>query len=69
MMDTTEQDAAIRPGHQDVLIVVDVQYDFLPGGALPVKDGDQVIAPINRLATHFAHVVLTQDWHTPEYPC
>ena len=50
---------------EDVLIVIDVQYDFLPGGALAVKDGDQVIAPINALAKRFAHVVLTQDWHTP----
>lgn len=62
MMDAREE-AAIRPGRDDVLVVVDVQHDFLPGGALPVKHGDQVIAPINRLATHFAHVVLTQDWH------
>ena len=55
----------IRPGQDDVFIVVDVQYDFLPGGALAVKDSDQVIAPINALAKRFPHVVLTQDWHTP----
>jgi nicotinamidase/pyrazinamidase len=42
---------------------VDVQHDFLPGGALAVPDGDAVIAPINRLARAFRHVVLTQDWH------
>ncbi|MBJ6126164.1 bifunctional nicotinamidase/pyrazinamidase [Microvirga splendida] len=53
----------IRPGDDDVLIVVDVQYDFLPGGALAVPDGDAVIRPINRLAKAFRHVVLTQDWH------
>jgi nicotinamidase/pyrazinamidase len=53
----------IRPGESDVLIVVDVQHDFLPGGALAVPDGDAVIAPINRLARAFRHVVLTQDWH------
>lgn len=47
----------------DVLVVVDVQYDFLPGGALAVPDGDAVIEPINRLARLFRHVVLTQDWH------
>jgi nicotinamidase/pyrazinamidase len=47
----------------DVLIVVDVQYDFLPGGALAVPDGAAVIAPINALAGRFSHVVLTQDWH------
>lgn len=48
---------------RDVLIAVDVQYDFLPGGALAVPDGDAVIAPINRLAKAFPHMVLTQDWH------
>ena len=47
----------------DVLIVVDVQNDFLPGGALAVPDGNAVIEPINALAQRFAHVVLTQDWH------
>lgn len=47
----------------DVLIVVDVQVDFLPGGALAVPDGDAVLAPINALGRRFAHVVLTQDWH------
>jgi nicotinamidase/pyrazinamidase len=53
----------IKPGEDDVLIVVDVQYDFLPGGALAVPEGDAVIPPINRLAKGFRHVVLTQDWH------
>lgn len=48
---------------QDALIVIDVQYDFLPGGSLAVKDGDRIIPIINRLATHFGVVVLTQDWH------
>ncbi len=48
-----------------VLIIVDVQNDFLPGGALAVPDGDAVIAPINALAEMFDHVVLTQDWHPP----
>ncbi len=47
----------------DVLIVVDVQVDFLPGGALAVPDGDAVVAPINRLGAAFPEVVLTQDWH------
>jgi nicotinamidase/pyrazinamidase len=54
---------ATEPGHDDVLIVVDVQYDFLPGGALAVPDGDAVIAPINALAQRFRHVMMTQDWH------
>jgi nicotinamidase/pyrazinamidase len=55
----------LKPADRDVLIVVDVQYDFLSGGALAVKEGDEVIAPINALAARFAHVVLTQDWHPP----
>jgi nicotinamidase/pyrazinamidase len=50
-------------GDDDVLLVIDVQNDFCPGGRLAVAGGDQVVAPINRLAAKFAHVVLTQDWH------
>jgi nicotinamidase/pyrazinamidase len=57
--------ARIKPGAEDVLIVVDVQKCFVPGGTLPVKEGDQIIALINRLARGFPSVVLTQDWHTP----
>jgi nicotinamidase/pyrazinamidase len=58
-------DRRIRPSPTDVLLVVDVQNCFMPGGTLPVKGGDEVIPIINRLAPAFAHVVLTQDWHTP----
>jgi nicotinamidase/pyrazinamidase len=47
----------------DVLIVIDVQNDFCPGGALAVADGDAVLDPIHRLASLFQHIVLTQDWH------
>jgi nicotinamidase/pyrazinamidase len=47
----------------DVLIVIDVQNDFCPGGALAVPDGDAVIGPIRSIAALFSHVVLTQDWH------
>lgn len=47
----------------DVLLIVDVQNDFLPGGALPVPDGDAVVGPCCDLAAKFSHVVLTQDWH------
>ena len=54
-----------RPGSDSVLLVVDVQNDFCPGGALAVSDGDAVVPVINRLAEQFAHVVLTQDWHPP----
>ncbi len=53
----------MQPLPNDMLLVVDVQQDFLPGGTLAVPDGDAVIAPINRLGTMFAHVLLTQDWH------
>src|SRR5271154_2592755 len=48
---------------KDILLVIDVQNDFCPGGALAVADGDAVIGPIHRLAPKFDHVVLTQDWH------
>jgi nicotinamidase/pyrazinamidase len=51
----------------DVLIVIDVQNDFCPGGALAVADGDAVIEPIHNLAVKFDHIVLTQDWHTPAH--
>jgi nicotinamidase/pyrazinamidase len=47
----------------DVLIVVDVQNDFCPGGGLAVPDGDAVVPEINRLIAAHDHVVLTQDWH------
>jgi nicotinamidase/pyrazinamidase len=48
---------------QDLLLVVDVQNDFCPGGALSVPHGDEIVLPINALARRFEHVVLTQDWH------
>jgi nicotinamidase/pyrazinamidase len=49
--------------NDDVLLVIDVQNDFCPGGALAVADGDAVVPVVNRLAERFDHVVLTQDWH------
>jgi nicotinamidase/pyrazinamidase len=52
---------------QDVLIVVDVQNDFCPGGALAVAEGDAVIEPIHRIAPRFEHIVLTQDWHPADH--
>src|SRR5436309_10589135 len=55
----------IKPGAQDVLLVIDVQNCFTPGGSLAVKDGDAIVPLINRLARAFEHVVLTQEWHTP----
>jgi nicotinamidase/pyrazinamidase len=53
----------ILVGERDVLLVVDVQNDFCPGGRLAVPHGDEVIPVINDLARKFPHVVLTQDWH------
>jgi nicotinamidase/pyrazinamidase len=50
---------------QDVLLVVDIQNDFCPEGRLAVPRGDEVVPLINRLASWFKHVVLTQDWHPP----
>jgi nicotinamidase/pyrazinamidase len=47
----------------EMLLVIDVQNDFMPGGALAVAHGDEVVPVINRLARSFGHVVLTQDWH------
>ncbi|MBN9693351.1 MAG: bifunctional nicotinamidase/pyrazinamidase [Verrucomicrobia bacterium] len=49
------------------LILVDLQNDFLPGGALAVPDGDAVIPVVNRLQPHFDYVVATQDWHPPDH--
>ena len=59
------QAAKIKPGPRDVLLVVDVQNDFIPGGALPVNEGDAIVPLVNKLAAGFEHVILTQDWHTP----
>ena len=53
----------IQPDDNDLLLIIDVQNDFCPGGALAVADGDAVVPVINRLAERFDHVVLTQDWH------
>ena len=50
-------------GSERCLIVVDVQYDFMPGGALAVPKGDEVVPVINALLPRFENVVLTQDWH------
>jgi nicotinamidase/pyrazinamidase len=52
------------PKSTDCLIVVDVQNDFCPGGALEVKHGDEIVPLVNQLARKFENVVLTQDWHT-----
>jgi nicotinamidase/pyrazinamidase len=60
---------SIQPS--DALIVVDIQNDFLPGGALPVAEGDRIITPVNQLMEKFndhgGRVILTQDWHPPDH--
>jgi nicotinamidase/pyrazinamidase len=50
---------------RDLLLVIDVQNDFCPGGALAVADGDAVVPAIASLMPRFAHVAFTQDWHPP----
>jgi nicotinamidase/pyrazinamidase len=62
-----EQPMALTQGPRDVLIVVDVQNDFLPGGSLAVAGGNEIIAPIERLAQRFSNVVMTQDWHPADH--
>ena len=49
------------------LILVDLQYDFMPGGSLAVARGDETVAIANRLLPHFSTVVATQDWHPQDH--
>ena len=56
--------ASIKIDDTSALLVIDVQNCFLPGGSLAVKEGDQIVPIINKLAKGFANVVMTQDWHT-----
>ena len=55
----------LTPNPGDVLLVIDVQNDFCPGGGLAVPEGDSVVPVINRIGPAFGQVVLTQDWHPP----
>ena len=57
----------MRPGPDDCLLVIDVQNDFMPGGALAVPRGDEIVPVVNQLARMFSHVVLTQDWHPADH--
>lgn len=57
--------APVTPGANAVLLVIDVQNCFIPGGTLAVADGDAIIPLINTLGQKFDNVVFTQDWHTP----
>jgi nicotinamidase/pyrazinamidase len=64
-----EKDIGIGPN--DGLVIIDVQKDFMPGGALPVLEGDLIVPGINKLIARFHatgnSIVLTQDWHTPDH--
>jgi nicotinamidase/pyrazinamidase len=51
----------------DLLLVIDVQRDFCPGGRLAIADGDAVVPAINQIAGSFEHIVLTQDWHPADH--
>ncbi|MEW5766018.1 MAG: bifunctional nicotinamidase/pyrazinamidase [bacterium] len=52
-------------GNKEALLIIDVQNDFCPGGALPVPEGDRIVPLINRLTKAFDIVIATQDWHPP----
>lgn len=54
-------------GDSDLLLAVDMQNDFCPGGALAVPGGDEILPLINRIGRRFAHVALTQDWHPRDH--
>lgn len=56
-----------RPTDQAVLLVVDVQNDFCPGGGLAVPRGDEIVPVVNWVGRLFRHVVLTQDWHPADH--
>jgi len=55
----------LKPAANAALIVVDVQNCFVTGGTLPVAKGEEVVPVINRIASAFQNIVVTQDWHTP----
>ncbi|MFZ0393527.1 MAG: bifunctional nicotinamidase/pyrazinamidase [Terracidiphilus sp.] len=57
----------MNPDSNSVLVVIDLQNDFCPGGALAVAGGDEVIPAIHRIAPLFEHIILTQDWHSPRH--
>ena len=59
--------STITIGGDDVLLAIDLQLDFMPGGALAVDDGDTIVPLINALMRRFGNVVVTQDWHPPQH--
>jgi nicotinamidase/pyrazinamidase len=56
-------DDRLKPRAGDILLLIDLQYDFMPGGALAVAEGDVIVPLVNHLALIFQHVAFTQDWH------
>ena len=68
-MDSVDFKENIEINQEDALIIIDIQNDFIPGGALPVEGGDLIIQGINKIANIFndfsRNVILTQDWHPP----
>jgi nicotinamidase/pyrazinamidase len=61
------QTGSLTARDDTALVVIDVQNGFMPGGGLPVAQGDEVVPVINRLAPLFGNVVVTQDWHPPQH--
>ena len=57
--------SAIAIDDNDVLLAIDLQVDFMPGGALGVDEGDSIVPSVNALMRVFSHIVVTQDWHPP----
>jgi nicotinamidase/pyrazinamidase len=59
--------SAMSIDDRDVLLAIDLQPDFMPGGALAVAGGHEILSLINRLTSRFENVVVTQDWHPPTH--
>ncbi len=70
-IDDLKLEKNIKINKKDSLIIIDLQNDFIPGGSLPVEEGDLIIDDINKIAEIFkkndAYIVLTQDWHPPDH--
>lgn len=62
-MNPSTRETAVTEAETDLLLVIDVQNDFCPGGRLAVAEGDEIVPIVNDLARQYRHVVLTQDWH------
>lgn len=60
---TSNHFSTVKNNQRSALLIIDVQYDFLPGGSLAVPEGDQIIPLINQLPPYFDVTIATQDWH------